>query len=311
MDQPRVSIIMPCYNGAETVERAIRGVINQTYRPIEFILVNDGSTDESHGKIKALEEEMRNSQIRFIYIEQENFGLGGAINTGLKHVTGKYLAWIDADDELLPKSVETRVDFLEKNLYYGSVSSNAYEVEDKNWDKPLRRVTEEVERNSQEDQFIYHLKALSIFCCGCHLLRTDVFRQANGGMDIYPSRYGQNWQMLLPVYYMSKHAFIDEPLYKYRVNADNMTAAIDRMPLKQLYTRRREYKKIIIHTLQRIPGLSRSEFNHYLRIFNKHINENNLDSAIEKGSWLAVFRWKVAVKLSILREKLDGITDIR
>ena len=305
MHQSTVSIIMPCYNGADTVERAIRGVIKQTYRPIEFILVNDGSTDETNRVITSLEEEISGAQIRFIYIQQDNLGLGGAINTGLKHVSGEYLAWIDADDELLPRSVEIRVDFLEKNPYYGSVTSNGYEVEDGNWDVPLRRVTEQIERNSQEDQFVYHLKALSVFCCGCHLVRTEVFRQANGGMDIYPSRYGQNWQMLLPVYYASKHAFIDEPLYKYRVNASNtMTSECDQMTLAQLYERRQEYKKIISHTLRKIPGMKKREFVRYILIFSKHIYEINLDSAIERRASVDIFRWKVLVKLAILLENV-------
>jgi len=304
MNKPTVSIIMPCYNGADTVERAIRGVIHQTYRPIEFILVNDGSTDGSETVIRALEPEIETAGITFKYVQQQNLGLGGAINSGLKHVSGEYLAWVDADDELLPESVEVRVDFLEKNPYYGSVTSNGYEVEDGNWDRPLRRVTEQIERNSQENQFIFHLKALSVFCCGCHLVRTEVFRYANGGMDIYPSRYGQNWQMLLPVYYASKHAFIDKPLYKYRVNADNMTAEIDRMSLKQLYARRREYKQIVTHTLQRIRGMEKKQFRRFRRIFSRHINEINLDSSIEKGSWFDVLRWKIIVKCENVLEQM-------
>lgn len=299
MDKSKVSIIMPCYNGADTIERAIRGILTQTYRPIELILVNDGSTDSTEAIIFSLTQEIQNAKIDFRYFPQANTGLGGAINSGLKHVTGGYLAWADADDELLPDSVRVRVDFLKNHPEYGSVSSNAILAEDANWSQSLGLLTDNVKINSDENQFIHMLLGRSLFCPGCHLVRTEVFRAANRGMDIYPARHGQNWQMLLPVYYCSKHAFINQPLYKYRVNADNMSAEIDRMSLKQLYKRREEYIQIVRHTLSRIHGMPPAECRKYFNMFKKHIYEINLDSALEEQKRIDILRWKIAVKYMI------------
>jgi len=294
---------MPCYNGEETIERAIRGVINQTYRPIEFILVNDGSTDSTERIILSLSQEIQNAQIDFLYIPQPNLGLGGAINTGLKHVSGEYLAWIDADDELCADSLAVRVTFLDDHPEFGSVSSNAVFVEDNDWEKILGYVTEDIETNSDKEQFFHMLLGKSMFCAGCHLIRTNVFKAANGGMDIYPARHGQNWQMLLPVYYCSKHAFINQPLYKYRINAENMSAEISRMSLRKLYRRRNEYIQIVRHTLSRIQGMSSKKRNYYLNLFKKHIYEINLDSALEQCNRVEILKWKLAVKimLTVLR----------
>ena len=296
MTNQKVSIVMPCYNGADTIARAIRGVTQQTYRPIQFILVNDGSADDSDKVIRMLEPEILEAGIEFVYHLQNNLGLGGAINTGLKFVDGAYLAWIDADDELLPDSVRIRVEFLEAHPEFGSVTSDAFYAEDTDWEHPLGKLVENPGINDLPDQFMPMLLGRSIFCSGCHLVRTEVFRTANGGMDIYPARHGQNWQMLLPVYYASKHAFLNVPLYKYRVNAQNMSADIQKMNSRALYERHREYIDIVSNTLSRIQGMSTRERKQYCFLFKKHMYELNLDDAIARGEQTNILVWKVILK---------------
>lgn len=302
MSYPTVSIIVPCYNGSDTIARAIRGVIQQTYRPIQLILVNDGSTDNSDRIIREMDAEIRAAGIQFDYIVQENLGLGGAVNTGLKYVAGEYLAWADADDELLPESVELRVTFLEHHPEFGSVTSDAFYAEDAAWDTPLGKVTYNPEENNLPDQFLPMLLGKSVFCCGCHLIRTEVFRSANGGMEIFPARHGQNWQMLLPVYYSSKHAYLDIPLYKYRINAANMSAEIKNMRLRALYRRRKEYIQIVTNTLKRIQNMESSERRVYTRRFKRHISELNLDDALQRKAKFDMFFWKVKLKLTNTKE---------
>lgn len=299
MEKSKVSILMPCYNGSATIEQAIRGILGQTYRPIEFILVNDGSTDGSDLKIQSIANEIEASGIEFKYIIQKNKGLGGAINTGLKQVTGKYLAWCDADDELFPTSVEKRVKFLDAHPEYGSVSSNAVSFcpDDKN--TTSKYVTTNIHANSEENQFEHLLMGRSILCAGCHLVRTDVFLRSHGKMEIYPARHGQNWQMLLPVYYISKHAFLNEPLYRYRIDPKSMSSNVVSMPLKSYCKRQREYIKIVQATLRQISSLPHAEYRKYMMIFRKRVYEQNLDAAIIKGTFFDQFFWKCAVKYSI------------
>ena len=299
---------MPCYNGEKTIERALYGVINQSYRPIELIFVNDGSTDGTMEIVKQMAIKMRKANIEFVCISQPNLGLGGAINTGLKHISGEFMAWIDADDELMPLSVEKRVKYLDEHPNIGAVSSNAYLVEDSDWEHPKCILSNQIEINMDPHQFEYLLMGRSIFCSGCHLVRTEVFEMANNGFEIYPAPHGQNWQMLLPVYYCSKHAFIDEPLYKYRVSsADTMTAGIDRMSLKQLFVRRKEYIHIVSNTLEKIHGLPGKDCKKYKNRFKKYIYELNLTSTVKKHNrktigyvfWrLKVLYISIVVKLS-------------
>lgn len=91
-----ISIIMPIYNAENTLKRSVDSLINQTYKNIEIILVNDGSEDNS-GEI-CLNYKKSDSRVK--YVSQKNGGIAAARNHGLKIATGDYIAFLDADDYL-------------------------------------------------------------------------------------------------------------------------------------------------------------------------------------------------------------------
>jgi glycosyltransferase involved in cell wall biosynthesis len=93
-----VSVIVPCYNHAHFLGEAIESALAQTYPYLEIIVVDDGSSDNTR------EVAARYPQVR--YVRQENQGLAAARNTGLRHSTGSYLVFLDADDRLLSQAVE-------------------------------------------------------------------------------------------------------------------------------------------------------------------------------------------------------------
>ncbi|EOU1491550.1 glycosyltransferase family 2 protein [Clostridium perfringens] len=101
-----ISIIIPIYNVENYLKKCLDSVVNQTKKNIEIILINDGSTDNS-GKI-ASEYSERYNNIK--YIEQENRGLGGARNTGLKNAKGEYVLFLDSDDCLELDSCENFIE---------------------------------------------------------------------------------------------------------------------------------------------------------------------------------------------------------
>jgi len=91
---PKISIVMPVYNGAKYLEKSLESVSRQTFKDVEVICVDDGSTDDS---LKVLDE--LKAKYDFIkVISQENQGSGKARNTGLKNASGDYIAFLDADD---------------------------------------------------------------------------------------------------------------------------------------------------------------------------------------------------------------------
>jgi glycosyltransferase involved in cell wall biosynthesis len=103
---PLVSVIMPTFNRADTIRRAIRSVQAQTFTDWELIVVDDGSTDNTVALIEGCDPRLK-------LIRQENQGTAGARNAGLSASAGSYIAFLDSDDEWLPHHLELCVSFLE------------------------------------------------------------------------------------------------------------------------------------------------------------------------------------------------------
>ena len=134
--QKTVSVIIPCYNGENVIDRSIESVyIQECDYIIELVVVDDGSTDESKRRIHSWKSSFKSKGYILKYVYQENLGLGGAINTGLKYVTGEYLTLLDADDCFLEGSIKKRADFLEANPDYVGVRTNGWQ--DKHGERKL------------------------------------------------------------------------------------------------------------------------------------------------------------------------------
>jgi glycosyltransferase involved in cell wall biosynthesis len=92
----RISIIIPAYNVAAYVRTAVQSALDQTWRDLEVIVVNDGSTDDTKEILDALQEERQDDRLKII--DKPNGGLASARNAGIRAATGKYIGLLDADD---------------------------------------------------------------------------------------------------------------------------------------------------------------------------------------------------------------------
>ena len=99
----KLSLIIPVYNVEKYLERCLESVVNQTFKDIEIIIVNDGSTDNSKSII---EKYLKQYPEKIKYYEKENGGLSSARNYGLKYATGEYVAFLDSDDYVEPTMYE-------------------------------------------------------------------------------------------------------------------------------------------------------------------------------------------------------------
>jgi len=221
MNKPLVSIITPCYNGEKFVHRFLESVLNQTYTNIELIFVNDGSKDDTEKISLSYKEKFEQRSFDFIYIFQQNAGQAAALNAGLKVFTGDYLTWPDSDDFLDPQSIEKRITFLECNKEYGLVRSDAYIYDEKNLHEPIGLISGKNNNRFKKEIFDDLIIGNTYVCCGCYLVRSEAFLDVNPREQIYPSRVGQNWQMLLPLAFKYKCGYIDEPLYNYIVRKES------------------------------------------------------------------------------------------
>ena len=105
MDMPRVSVIMSVYNGERYLWEAVESILGQTFTDFEFIIIDDGSTDQTAKILRAIGDE----RVR-IFFNEKNIGLAGSLNRGLGLARGEYVARMDADDISLPARLEKQVE---------------------------------------------------------------------------------------------------------------------------------------------------------------------------------------------------------
>jgi glycosyltransferase involved in cell wall biosynthesis len=108
--RPTVSVVIPAHNRSLVVSRAIDSALTQTYQPLEIIVVDDGSSDNTREVV----ESIRDSRIRYLRHDR-NLGAGAARNTGIRAATGDYVAFLDSDDEWMPQKLERQVQVLANN----------------------------------------------------------------------------------------------------------------------------------------------------------------------------------------------------
>lgn len=246
MSNPKVSLLVPCYNIANLCERFFESLLNQTYDNLEIVLVNDGSKDNTEEVLLENKEKLEQRGYEVKYIYQENKGLGGAINTGLKAFTGEFLCWADPDDYFEINSFELRVKYMIDHPDCAIVSSDAYSYN--NNEKRLLSLS--FPRNNEKNQFELLIKKESMFCPGCHMIRVSDFDKVNPNRDIFEYRRGQNWQLLLPMYYAYERHFLNVPLYNYVVYENSMSHIKE--SYEEKIQRNNEHKKVIIETLNRM-----------------------------------------------------------
>lgn len=118
MESNKVSVVIPCYNQGKYIEDAVESVLNQTYKNIEIIVVNDNSTDNSLDYINKIIK--NNDKIKFINLEQ-NGGVSHARNVAIENSTGEYILPLDADDKIDATYIEKAERILSANSNIGIV----------------------------------------------------------------------------------------------------------------------------------------------------------------------------------------------
>lgn len=263
--EPLVSLIIPCYNVEKKINRLLDSLLEQTYKRLQLIFVNDGSTDNTEGVILANKEILEKQGYEVDVICKENGGLGSAVNCGLKFVKGDYFCWPDADDFLALDSVEKKLLFLEEHKEYGAVRSDAALYFEHDLSNPIGTITRGSKNRFKDSDLMedYILENDAILCPGCHMARTQAFRSMLPNMDIYEGRGGQNHQLLLPLVYKYKFGYIDECLYNYIIYSDSMTQRYK--TYDELVGKCGEGELYISETLKRID-MPKTELDYYLEL---------------------------------------------
>ena len=217
---PKVSVIIPAYNQAKYLRDAIDSVLNQTFQDFEIIIVDDGSIDETHDVVFSY------NHTRITYIHQKNEGSSSARNTGIIASNGNYLAFLDADDLLLPNKIENQIVAFDNNPSLILVLSG-WDFVDENGSIISRIRPWEKNPNLDLESWLIGIP----FVIHGALFRRDCF-ETNGMFDATLTD-SEDWDLFIRIA-SSRNlmAWTKQILCSYRIHSSNMTRDPDRLSQK-------------------------------------------------------------------------------
>ena len=245
-----VSILTPCYNTEKYLNSYIDKIIKQTYDNIEIVFINDGSTDNTEKLIKNGIKKLEKRGFKVIYKKKENGGLGSAINLGLKLMTGEFFCWLDCDNFYEDTYVEKNVKVFLDNPSCNVVRCDGCLYYEDDMKKPYAYFSDGNTDKYQKKLFMNAIVEKN-FHFGCAMIRTSAFDKVVKGRDIYESRQGQNWQLLLPMFYYYDSYYIDEKLFNYIYTRGSITSQNHNNMEKRLLAQN-EHEKILLETIKRM-----------------------------------------------------------
>lgn len=211
--QKKVSIIIPAYNVESYIGVSLRSVIQQTYRNIEILVVDDGSTDTT---AQIVSEYMQKDN-RIILLSQQNRGLADARNSGLNRATGEYLCIFDSDDIMLPEKIELQVAFLETHEDCDITYSDLYHFIDdtvKIYHHPMSRLGEDTYTSLLYGNYI---NPNVVF------FRSSIYERF-GGFD-QSLRSAEDWDYWLTIAYSgARFMYQPERLTLYRIRTNSLSS---------------------------------------------------------------------------------------
>ena len=224
MNTGLVSVISPCYNVGKYLPKFLDSLLRQSYKNLEIILVDDGSTDETSKIINEHIPRLEAEGYAVKVVRQPNGGAASAIDCGLKLFSGEFLTWPDSDDWLTPDSIQERVRMFRENPEIGLVRCNAEKIEAETG-KSLGffdACSDKAYRN--ETLFLELVHIRTYFAPVCYMVRSSSFLEANPNRSIYVCHGAtQNLQMLLPITHLCQSIQMEKPLAFYLVRGGSLS----------------------------------------------------------------------------------------
>ncbi len=215
-----VSVIIPTYNYGCYLPDAVESVLSQTYPIHEIIVVDDGSTDDTREVVGQFAD-------KIIYVNQENQGLSGARNTGIRRATGELIAFLDSDDLWYPTKIAEQVEVIEDDSEIGMVHCAIREF-DSDSGETITIWSQGKNNWAAEDLLLFEESAV-IAIGSTSLVRREVFGLVG---DFDPDlKHSEDWDFAYRVAREYKLGFVPEVLAGYRNHRTNMhknVAAMER-----------------------------------------------------------------------------------
>lgn len=213
-----ISIIIPTFNRAKTLERAIESVVNQTHADWELFIIDDGSTDETKEVVKSFSD----SRIKYRY--QENGGVSKARNTGIQLSQFDWIALLDSDDEWLEKKLEEQVKAIKENKDCAIIHTEEI------WIRNGRRVNQKKIHQKFGGEIFDKCIPLCVISPSSSLIKKSVLSEVGNFDEEFT--VCEDYDLWLKICSLYPVAFIEAPLInKYGGHEDQLSAKYKAMDL--------------------------------------------------------------------------------
>lgn len=220
IESPLVSIVVPCYNHERFVQESIQSIINQTYKNIELIIIDDGSIDGSVLKIQEMIECCNKRFVRFEFRSRPNIGISATLNEALLWCRGKYYSALASDDQMLPDKTKNQVKFLEKNQDISAVFGGVQLIDEHN--VKMEKILNKLKSYSFKD-ILMHKHDLP---APTQMIRMEDIRKVDG---YNPNLYIEDWYMWLKLSQHSRLFYLNEVFTLYRQHDNNSSKNFEKM----------------------------------------------------------------------------------
>jgi glycosyltransferase involved in cell wall biosynthesis len=284
---PKVSIVIPVYNGSDYLHEAIESALSQTYKNIEVIVVNDGSND--NGKTENIALSYSN-KIR--YYKKENEGVASALNLGIREMHGDYFSWLSHDDLYFPEKILNQIEFLKKQINKDIVLYSDLIYVDPNSTVLTSLVLPDYEPKMFRPAFIQ-----SGLINGCTLLVPKICFETCGIFNVNLKTI-QDYDMWFRISEKFEFKHICSPLIYSRIHPDQGTLTLNDIVLD-------ENNFLYINFLKKIK---RTELNYFsennIAEYYANFSKKMAASKFEKAK-------NYAIRLAILNLPLSGFKNLK
>lgn len=213
---PLVSIIIPVYNGEKYIKHAIDSALDQTYKNIEVIVINDGSVDKTEEICEQYKDKIR-------YFKQENGGVSSALNFGINVMLGTYFSWLSHDDLYSENKIKKQIELLELHEYSYKVVYSAGNLMDSNGKIFTKNKSK---KNEVINSIKFYKKNTNKSPGGCgFLIHHDVFKKV--GLFDSDFKYVQDYDMWQRIFLAGYDSLVTaEPLVNYRIHHEQATVRL-------------------------------------------------------------------------------------
>lgn len=219
-DRPLISVIIPCYNCSKYIAEAIDSVLAQEYSPLEVIVVDDSSTDDSREKVKKYSAPVK-------LITQENAGPAAARNRGIREAKGEFFAFLDGDDAWLPNKLNLQLNFLLQHEEYDICCTDFrfWHALGNTQYPPAQNYIENGPDDSIDEEltgWVYHKQLLeNQYHIISALLRRKLMQELDGFDESLIT--GEDYDFLIRASRITQFAKLKKPYALYRMNPASTT----------------------------------------------------------------------------------------